>query len=239
VPRLICIKGADESKQFELVGEVIAIGRDKSNAVYLHDTEVSRRHLELRSEGNGRYRLYDLGSVNGTVVNTRRVSEQELKPGDHIQIGQTILVYSGSRQEMPTVLASDLADRIRMVGRQDIELSSAIVKTINENEGSKILSRPDRVGTQWLKTRLANLTVMYETIQAVSHILDVDVLLNRIMELIFGSIEADHGCIMLLNSESNEFEPKAVRSRENLPDAEKMILSRTIMEYVLREKQGC
>ena len=32
--------------------------------------------------------------------------------------------------------------------------------------------------------------------QAVSHILDLDQLLDRILELIFNSIPADHGCVM-------------------------------------------
>ena len=42
---------------------------------------------------------------------------------------------------------------------------------------------------------------MYETTQAVSHILDVDQLLEKIMDLIFQSIEADRGCIMLRDGE--------------------------------------
>ena len=37
---------------------------------------------------------------------------------------------------------------------------------------------------------------MYEASQAVSHILDLNQLLERILELVFRSIEADRGCIM-------------------------------------------
>src|SRR5262249_32826629 len=58
------------------------------------------------------------------------------------------------------------------------------------------------------------------------------------MELIFGSIEADRGCIMLRSPESGQFEPKAVRFREGVSQKEKIGISRTIMEYVLREQQG-
>lgn len=136
-----------------------------------------------------------------------------LQSGDHIQLGQTILVLL--HVALPEKAANeDLASRISMVSRHDLEIPSAIVKTISETAGSQILARPDQAGnTTWLKTRLANLSIMYETIQAVSHILDVDVLLDRIMELIFGSIEADHGCIMLHSPDSGEFEPKAVRVR--------------------------
>jgi signal transduction histidine kinase/pSer/pThr/pTyr-binding forkhead associated (FHA) protein len=234
--RLIVIKGADEGKQFELADKVVGIGRERTNEICLHDTEVSRRHAEIIPSANGAYMLRDIGSVNGTLVNTRPVQESVLNSGDHLQIGQTILVFTAGRTDGQP--ASDLADRIRLVAKQDLELTSAIVKTIGENEGSHFLARPQQAQTQWLKDRLANLSIMYETIQAVSHILDLDQLLEKIMDLLFSSIEADHGCIMLRNMDSNAFEPKAIRFRDEEKAGEKMVLSRTIMEYVLREKQG-
>jgi len=79
---------------------------------------------------------------------------------------------------------------------------------------------------------------MYEAIHTVSHILDLDQLLEKIMDLIFRSIEADRGCIMLQNQDNRQFEPKAARWRQGLPSDDKMALSRTIMDYVLREKKG-
>jgi signal transduction histidine kinase len=232
---LIVIKGADEGKQFELQDVVVGIGRDVSNKVRLHDTEVSRRHAEFRQEGDG-YQLVDVGSANGTFVNGQSVKEAVLQPGDHVAIGQSILVYSAGRPEGQA--ADDLAEHISLISRHDLDLPSAIVKTIGEAEGSRILARPDEAATPWLKTALANLGVMYETIQAVSHILDLDQLLERIMDLIFRSIEADRGCIMLRNLDGGQFEPKAVRRREGLDAQEKIAVSRTIMEHVLRQKQG-
>jgi signal transduction histidine kinase len=235
VPRLIVIKGADEGKQFDLTQPIEPVGRDASNLVRLHDTEVSRRHAEFRLV-NGDYRVVDLGSVNGTFVNNEQVKEASLRSGDQILVGQSILVYSAGRDE--GAATSDLADRISMISRHDIQLPSAIIKSVDDTEGSRLLARPDQAGTAWLKTALANLSVMYETSQAVSHILDLDALLERIMELIFRSIEADRGCIMVINPANNLFEPKAVRWRHPIVDEEKIAVSRTIMEHVLREKQG-
>jgi signal transduction histidine kinase len=235
VPRLIVIKGADEGRQFPLDRQVVGVGRDSSNGVRLHDTEASRKHAEFRKVDVG-YCLVDLGSANGTFVNGQPAGEYPLQPGDQIQIGQSVLVYSaGSREASPT---SDLADRISMITRQDLELSSAIIKTIGEGEGSRILAQPEQVEGPWLKGALANLAVMYETTQAISHILDVDQLLEKIMDLIFQTIEADRGCIMLREGETGQFEPKAARWRENVDPLTKMDVSRTIMDYVLREKQG-
>jgi signal transduction histidine kinase len=232
---LIVIKGADEGTQLELTEPVLSVGRDATNHIRLHDTEVSRRHAEFRKVGDD-YQLVDVGSANGTFINNQKVESAALQSGDHILIGQSILVYTGGRSSdrMPR----DLAEHIRMIARQDDEAPSAIIKTIGETEGSRILAEPDQAATPWLKNALANLSIMYETIQAVSHILDLDQLIDRIMELIFKSIEADRGCIMLRDPDSGHFEPKAVRWREGVNKQETIFLSRTIMDYVLREKQG-
>jgi signal transduction histidine kinase/pSer/pThr/pTyr-binding forkhead associated (FHA) protein len=234
VPRLIVIKGADEGKQFDLADDVVAIGRDVSQRVRLVDTEVSRRHAEVHLL-EGRYWVRDLASANGTFVNNQKISDALLHPGDQILIGQTVLVYHTGQPSTPD---DSLARRISMIARNDLELSSAIVKTIAENEGSRILSRPDQVKTPWLKTALANLRIMYETSQAVSHILDLNQLLERILELVTRSIEADRGCVMLRNADTGHFEPKAVLTRDADDGQEKIAVSRTIMEHVLREKQG-
>jgi signal transduction histidine kinase len=232
---LIVIKGTDEGKQFELTDAVVGIGREASNRLRLSDTEVSRRHAEFRQTPAG-YRLVDVGSANGSFVNGQAVQDVLLQAGDHLQIGQTTLVYSAGRGDAAP--AGDLADRISLITRSDLELSSAIVKTIGETEGSRILAQPDKAKGPWLKSALANLGVMYEAIQAVSHILDVNQLLERIMELIFRSIEADRGCIMLKNPSDGQFEPQAARWRDEANAHEKIAVSRTVMDYVLREKQG-
>jgi len=235
VGRLIVIKGTDEGKQFELADLVVAIGRDSSNQVRLTDTEVSRRHAELRETPEG-FRLTDKGSANGTFVNSKPIKDVLLKPGDHVQVGQSVLVFSGPRHQPAD--SADLAERIDMISRKDVELGSAIVKAIGETEGSRILSRPDEVeGGPWLKGALANLGILYEATQAVNQIVDTNELLERIMDLVLKSIVADRGCIMLRDSESGEFEPRVLRWRQGLkPD--KMTISRSIMDHVLKEKQG-
>ncbi len=235
--RLIVIKGPDEGRQFDLPdGEAVTVGRDRTSHITLHDTEVSRRHAELKLVG-GSCTVKDLHSANGTFVNARPVREHVLTPGDHITIGQSILVFGGVRGERASGL-TQLANQIHMVGPKSEDRPSAIVKTVAEDEGSRILSLPDKSGSQWMRTRLASLSVMYETTQAVSHILDLDQLLDRILELIFNSIPADHGCVMLRAGDGAKFEPKAIRFRNPGVGPEKMTVSRTIIDWVLREKQG-
>jgi signal transduction histidine kinase len=233
---VLVIKGADEGKQFELTETTVGIGRDPSNKIRLHDTEVSRRHAEFR-QADGTYLLVDTGSANGTFVNTKRIQEAHLEAGDQIHIGQSTLVFSLGRSDAAAE-TSDLAQRISMITRGDVEMSSAIIKTIGETEGSRILAQADKAASPWLKNALANLTIMYEASQATSHILDQQELLDRILELIFRTITADRGCVMLSNAASGDLEPKAVRWRREGDREEKFALSRTIVDYVLQEKQG-
>jgi signal transduction histidine kinase/pSer/pThr/pTyr-binding forkhead associated (FHA) protein len=231
---LLVTRGADEGKQFELAEPLVSVGRDGTNRIRLHDTEVSRRHAEFRQVENG-YVVIDVGSANGTYVNNQKIHEAALAAGDQIVFGQTTLVYStgrGNEQEEP----SELADKISM-SRHDLELSSAIIKSMGEAEGSRILAQPEKA-SPWLKTALANLTIMYEASQAVSHILDLNELLDRILELVFRSIQADRGCIMLKHPETGLLEPKALRRRKEGVSGEKFALSRTIMDHVLKAKEG-
>jgi signal transduction histidine kinase/pSer/pThr/pTyr-binding forkhead associated (FHA) protein len=234
--RLLVIKGADEGKQFELADGAVTVGRDASNTIRLHDTEVSRRHCEFRTRGD-KVTLVDKNSANGTFVNSDKITEATLRPGDHILVGQTVLVFSAATAEAPDE-TGDLAQKISLITRHDLELSSAIVKTMAETEGSRILSHPEKAKTPWLRTALANLSIMYEATQAVSHILDLNDLLHRILELVFRSIEADRGCVMLRNADNGQLEPKAVRWRGSQPPGERIDVSRTIVDHVVGNKQG-
>jgi len=233
VPRLLVIKGADEGKQFELSDRVVSIGRDASSRIRLHDTEVSRRHAEIRHH-DGTYMILDVGSANGTFVNNEKVQDCVLQGGDQVMLGQTTMVYSLGRAEKAEA-AEDLADKIRMITRSDVELASAIIRQVSDTEGSRILAQADKASSLWLK---ANLTIMYEVSQAVSHILDIDELLARLLELVFRSINADRGCAMLSNPDTGRMEPRALKLRKETEDKEQFALSRTIMDYVLRERQG-
>ena len=62
------------------------IGRRGGNALVLPDAAVSREHA-LIEQADGRYRLRDLGSHNGTILNGQPVVEADLRDGDRLRIG--------------------------------------------------------------------------------------------------------------------------------------------------------
>jgi adenylate cyclase len=75
--------------------EVTTIGRVKPNDVVIPDSRVSRSHAMVRMLGDGRFYVIDVGSVNGTFVNARRiVVPHELKHGDQIRVGLQVITFS-------------------------------------------------------------------------------------------------------------------------------------------------
>ncbi len=77
---------------YEIVDEEIAIGRSQKCHVVLEDKRSSRKHAIIILK-NDKYRLKDLGSANGTLLNGERVDEQELHSGDVIRIGDTQFTF--------------------------------------------------------------------------------------------------------------------------------------------------
>jgi ABC-type multidrug transport system ATPase subunit/pSer/pThr/pTyr-binding forkhead associated (FHA) protein len=66
--------------------EDVLIGRGEDCDIVLRYPQVSRRHARL-TRVTGGYRLEDLGSLNGTFVEGKRVKEATVRPGDRIWIG--------------------------------------------------------------------------------------------------------------------------------------------------------
>lgn len=227
MPRLVILEGPDAGKRFELPGGAVTVGRHSANPVALTDPRVSRRHFDLRATAAGGVELHDLGSGNGTEVNGREVRTVLLRNGDRIGAGDTILRFEDD--------GPPSQDRTRLVVRPT-EFPSAILRSVAADLGSQILKRPEVAGTDWLKGRLANLAVLYEASEVVSEVMDVDALLTRIVELLVRTTDADHGGAVLLDPDTGAAVPKAVVAK---PGADgEFVVSRTVMDYVLKEKQG-
>jgi hypothetical protein len=80
-------------KPHVLTVERAVLGRSRECDVRLADVNVSRRHAEVREDGDG-YVLVDLGSTNGTLLNGQRIQREPLADGDTITIGSTNIVFS-------------------------------------------------------------------------------------------------------------------------------------------------
>lgn len=91
-PSLIIRTGARSGESFTLDGERFTVGRDTDSTIFLDDVTVSRNHAVIVSRGDGLF-IDDLGSLNGTYVNRRRIESHDLSDGDELQIGKFKLTF--------------------------------------------------------------------------------------------------------------------------------------------------
>jgi hypothetical protein len=88
---LVVRRGPNAGSRFVLDSEVTALGRHPESDIFLDDITVSRRHAAVRRVDGG-YEVADVGSLNGTYVDHKRVDTAPLHHLDDLQIGRFVLV---------------------------------------------------------------------------------------------------------------------------------------------------
>jgi len=232
---LFVVRGIDQGSWFELEGDILRVGRESTCDIVLHDTEVSRLHAELRCDG-GEWSVLDLNSSNGTFINGERLpqTEQSLQGDDHLQMGRTLMLFTASRNPEENSVAS--AVEINLDRPED---ANSIVHAISQPSDANLPeSAPQDSPEAWQFPEDGHLHLMYRTTLA-AQTLDIDTLLQRILDLIFGWIDADRGCVMLFDEETKTLVPKVFRDRNGTEaGGSKLTISRTILDYVVRKNEG-
>ena len=68
------VGGLDAGRRYPLAAGTTVVGRDAGCDLVLRSSSVSRRHAEIRLDDDGRLRVRDLGSLNGTRIDGRPVA---------------------------------------------------------------------------------------------------------------------------------------------------------------------
>lgn len=114
-------------RRHALVGPVTSLGRSERCDVFIPDRRVSRRHAEIRWDGEAST-LHDLDSANGTLLDGRRVSgPQPLRDGDEIAVGSAVFAFHDPEatlraDDFPTLVV-DTASGDIWINRQPVPLS--------------------------------------------------------------------------------------------------------------------
>lgn len=90
--------GMANVNEFVIKKDHVQVGRASSCDVILFEKKASRKHFEIRRQGLS-YILRDLGSANGTFVNTKKIDSVDLVPGDVIQVGDSRCEFSIESKE--------------------------------------------------------------------------------------------------------------------------------------------
>lgn len=98
---LVVRRGANLGARFLLDESGSVAGRHPAVDIFLDDVTVSRRHAEFDREGTT-FTVRDLGSLNGTFVDGRRIdAETTLSDGAEVQVGKFKFTFFASRFDLP------------------------------------------------------------------------------------------------------------------------------------------
>ncbi|HNQ24041.1 MAG TPA: FHA domain-containing protein [Phycisphaerae bacterium] len=87
--KLVMFREDGSRREFPLRRGATTIGRKEDCDIRVPLAEVSRRHAEIVVENDG-VTLRDLGAANGTYLNNRRITEEDLEPGDQVMVGPVV-----------------------------------------------------------------------------------------------------------------------------------------------------
>ncbi|MBN2375860.1 MAG: FHA domain-containing protein [Sedimentisphaerales bacterium] len=228
MPTLHILQGPDKGHTFDITHTPSLVGRDSPD-LPLTDNTISRRHAQLIKKNNT-WAINDLNSANGTYVNGVKISGfHELKQGDQLRCGSTLIVFG--ERPTGTGIAGEPAGSLKIDENGNI-VESAIMTTVPSMEDSVIIAGPE------MSNAVGNLRILYELATAISTIFDRQQLLEKVMDMIFNSIPADRGFILLQEEEhSAELIPVVVRYRSK-EHAGEIAISHTIVNHVVEKKEG-
>jgi len=186
--------GTDKGKKYSIESDSLVLGRDSDCEVQVLDQGVSRRHSEIFRIGE-MFFIRDLESRNHTYVNEKDVSEEILRIGDHIRIGNTVLVFEDriaqlrdSSRIVPPEIEADLAAVVDPTST--ITLRATKVFPTKNPEDDKA-------------TREArNLNVLLHLSQTIAEEKNLSKLFQKVSELLGKSIGADHLYLLGISSTS-------------------------------------
>src|ERR1044071_3258541 len=180
-PRIIAISGPLKATIFNLTNVEAAIGRDLCNDLMIDDMSVSRRHCVIKKEGE-QFSIIDLKSHNGTFVNDVPINERQLKHGDNIRVGNSVLLFLIEKTESPNAI-------------NDVQLIVEALVTRSEVR----LRMEDAVTKMEL-----DLKVLIRISTTIHLIRKMEDLQRQLLESIFEVIPAQRGVILLAGDDGVE-----------------------------------
>ncbi|MDO8302991.1 MAG: FHA domain-containing protein [Sedimentisphaerales bacterium] len=132
---LVLVKKDGNRKNFPLATGITLMGRYPNCDLCIPLQEISRRHCQINIH-NGLFSLRDLGSSNGTFVNSERIKETPLRPGDHIQVGQITFIFEVNTKTAPKTPSTSAAQPAKTEKISDDDFFASIENIEGLKSGS-------------------------------------------------------------------------------------------------------
>jgi transcriptional regulator with GAF, ATPase, and Fis domain len=220
-PTLVAIDGPLKDAAIPLDAHEVSIGRDPTNGICIVSNSVSRRHCLIRKQ-SGLLTICDLGSLNGTFVNSIPVRVQVLEHGDVIKIGDVSFRF--------LVPAREERSGERSVTFEDSELDSRATVSLHI-EDSKYLCSQESSATP-SERLLQDLRTLVTIATKISSIQQSDSLHWQLLGMILDAIPAERGAILLHDDRTEDFKSVAAWDKVSGP-GQAVQVSRTVLQRVV------
>ncbi|MGE3165721.1 MAG: adenylate/guanylate cyclase domain-containing protein [Planctomycetota bacterium] len=217
----------------DLLGDRVVIGRSEECDLTIPDDSVSRVHATLERKG-GEWRVSDQKSRNGTYVNWRKVQTSVIRDQDRVTLGRIeLLVRIDDRSSGLHIsdhgASSSVVDHTLNV--QDFQQQLLDTASNSSAVGPESPSGSEDRASQWtvpLFSRVAEILISAQ---------DMEAMLEALLEVVFGSLPADRGCLFLLDEATGKNKLEVMRTRSGRL-TEPVVISSTVVRQVIENKNA-
>jgi adenylate cyclase len=224
----------------------LVIGRAPDCDLHLPHESISRQHARISRVEDG-WLLRDLGSKNGSRVNTFHVTEQLLRNGDRLDLG-TIRMYVEIGPESTASRARVIFDESRAPTGHTELLDLNGLDDLLQAAGDRTTHPPSfgeqddfaALGDELARSRESIgelLRLVSESAESLLSSTSLPETLDRILSLVFTNLPVERGVICLYDPDSGSIEPMAMRNREGVPDVP-IAISSNITGVAIEEKKA-
>lgn len=201
--KLIVIEGSKTQSRF-FAEPQISIGRSDQNHLQLNDRKSSRAHCRIDRVAEG-YKLVDLDSQNGTLLNGQQISQKILRPGDQIGIGEAKIFFQRAPEEFRQDERAEQRDKLSAKLRKLVDDAYRSLGEEGLFEGERVfaelLEKRGMSSLRTLEDRYQRLVKLQETSKALNSELQLNKLLALVIDNAIELTGAARGFIIVFNRE--------------------------------------
>jgi len=209
--RILVESGIDKGMEFPIPEGESMLGRSAANAFQIIDKRMSRHHIQFDRRGV-RLTVRDLDSKNGTYLNNQRVvGTLELRHNDRIRIGETVLLIEKDDDEGAAAASHTSNVKFQEESWTDnAARSNTMVAGVPQMELKQFVAKQDKSAPA-RDDRNQQSEILLAVADAIRTILNFDELLERIMDIIWNSLDPDTGVLFLVDERTNQLYPVVSR----------------------------
>lgn len=238
--RLVIQASGQEPRLYELVKARVTLGRAEQNDLVLNDLNASRFHAALEFTPQG-YRISDLNSLNGILVDGQRCREALLQNGSKVRVGDTVIRFEDSRTwENSTLVERNQTAAILLAESEQRGLREATVAFRHLSVRALPANLPEmQKQLQEAERRALLFELVSRARRSLQEAGTAEQVLDTIPRLVFSATRAERVLVMLWDEQKQCLCPGEIHAAPGLQlqDTE-VALSQTLLNAVLQSRSA-